>query len=188
MPSPPSPTAPRRSSEPEPSDPALRASDAERESAVGLLRDHAAAGRIDTDELEQRIGAAYAARTRGELDELLADLPGTPARRPAVRAPRAPARAGGGEWRAFIRLTALLVAIWALSGGGYFWPAWVLVWWRVPLDDAHRAAACSGRGQHERRAARDRRSCARRAPSARRRACGSSSRRRRRRRRGRRRR
>ena len=117
----------------EPSDPALRASDAERESAAGLLRDHAAAGRIDTEELEQRIGAAYSARTRGDLEQLFRDLPGKPARRPAVRRPARAHALPGREWSAFIKLTALLVAIWALSGGGYFWPAWVLVWWAVPL-------------------------------------------------------
>jgi hypothetical protein len=27
----------------------------------------------------------------------------------------------------------LLVAIWALGGGGYFWPAWVIAWWGVAL-------------------------------------------------------
>ena len=104
-------------------------------SAIGrhLLRDHAAAGRIDTDELEQRIGAAYAARTRGDLEQLFGDLPGTPAPRPAVRSPTRARALSGREWSAFIKLTALLVAIWALSGGGYFWPAWVLVWWAVPL-------------------------------------------------------
>ena len=52
--------APRR-------DPELRASDAERESTVTQLREHGASGRLDVEELEQRIGAAYAARTHGEL-------------------------------------------------------------------------------------------------------------------------
>jgi hypothetical protein len=36
-----------------------------------------AEGRLSGDELEQRLAAAYAARTYGELDALLADLPTT---------------------------------------------------------------------------------------------------------------
>jgi hypothetical protein len=108
-------------------DPRLRASDAERESTVGLLREHATAGRLDLDELEQRIGAAYAARTHGELGALLQDLPAR------IAAPRPRARRHDHEWGAFLKVAFVLVAIWALGGAGYFWPAWVLVWWAVPL-------------------------------------------------------
>jgi hypothetical protein len=63
----------------------LRASDAEREDVVTALRDHAAEGRLTTDELEERTAAAYAATTRGELVALRRDLPetGLPARRSA---------------------------------------------------------------------------------------------------------
>jgi Domain of unknown function (DUF1707) len=111
-------------------EPALRASDTERESAANRLRDHAAAGRLDVAELEQRLGAAYSATTRGELAALLADLPGAaPARRPAV----AHHDHGLHEWSGFLRVNVLLVAIWALSGAGYFWPAWVLVFWGLAL-------------------------------------------------------
>ena len=53
----------------------MRASDSEREQCVGALRQAAHEGRLDVDELDDRIGRAYAAKTRGELDELLADLP-----------------------------------------------------------------------------------------------------------------
>ena len=53
----------------------LRASDAEREQLVSALRDHAAHGRLTTDELEERSAAAYTATTRGELVALRCDLP-----------------------------------------------------------------------------------------------------------------
>jgi Domain of unknown function (DUF1707) len=53
----------------------VRASDADRERVVGTLRDHTVAGRLTTDELGERSGRAYAARTLGELDLLLSDLP-----------------------------------------------------------------------------------------------------------------
>ena len=109
-------------------DPGLRASDAERESTVAQLREHGAAGRLDLEELDQRSGAAYAARTHGELAALLADLPGQPPRRPLVAA-----RHHGHEWAGFLQVNLLLVAIWALSGAGYVWTAWVIVWWGVAL-------------------------------------------------------
>jgi hypothetical protein len=54
----------------------LRASDAERSATADLLRKHHAEGRLDTTELEERIERCYAAKTRGELDALTADLPG----------------------------------------------------------------------------------------------------------------
>jgi hypothetical protein len=31
------------------------------------------------------------------------------------------------------QVSAVLVAIWALSGAGYFWPAWVMIWWGFAL-------------------------------------------------------
>jgi hypothetical protein len=57
-------------------DPAVRASDAEREQAVALLQHGFADGRLTQAELKERAGAAYAARTRAQLRELTADLPG----------------------------------------------------------------------------------------------------------------
>ena len=111
-----------------PPDPGFRASDAEREDAVTRLREHAAAGRLDVDELESRIGAAYAARTHGELAVLERDLPrAQPAR------PRPARRADAHEWTVFLQVNALLVAIWAFAGAGYFWPAWVIAWWGLAL-------------------------------------------------------
>ena len=112
-------------------DPALRASDAERESAVGALREHGAAGRLDVEELEQRVGAAYAARTHGELGQLLRDLPAAAPRRAPARAGHARRRPAAGPPSS--RVNVLLVAIWAFTGAGYFWPAWVIAWWGFAL-------------------------------------------------------
>jgi DUF1707 SHOCT-like domain/2TM domain len=109
-------------------DPGLRASDADREEAVTLLREHAASGRLDVEELEQRVSAAYVARTHGELAVLQRDLPR------AQRAYRRPAhRTHAHDWSVFLQVNALLVAIWAVSGAGYFWPAWVIAWWGFAL-------------------------------------------------------
>jgi hypothetical protein len=113
-------------------DPTLRASDAERESIVTQLREHGAAGRLDVEELEQRVGAAYSARTHGELGALLADLPARPAPRHVV-ARHQRRHLHGHEWAGFLQVNLLLVAIWAIGGAGYFWPAWVMVWWAFAL-------------------------------------------------------
>ncbi|MEU3500779.1 DUF1707 domain-containing protein [Streptomyces hundungensis] len=68
----------------------MRASDAERERVAESLRDALAEGRLDMEEFEQRLEAAYTARTHGELEPLVRDLPapGTPG--PAARAVRRP--------------------------------------------------------------------------------------------------
>jgi DUF1707 SHOCT-like domain len=53
----------------------LRASDADREQVAERLRQATAEGRLNADELEGRLQTLFAARTYGELDALLADLP-----------------------------------------------------------------------------------------------------------------
>lgn len=55
--------------------PAMRASDVDREAAVELLRMHHDQGRLTLDEYAERVGIAYAAVTLGELARLLKDLP-----------------------------------------------------------------------------------------------------------------
>ncbi|GAA1917910.1 DUF1707 domain-containing protein [Nocardioides lentus] len=55
----------------------LRISDAERHRAADFLRDAAAEGRLDVDELDERLEATYAAKTYDDLLPVLVDLPGT---------------------------------------------------------------------------------------------------------------
>jgi hypothetical protein len=55
--------------------PSLRASDADRDRVADLLREHTAHGRLTIEEFSERVGAAYAATTRRELDRLIVDLP-----------------------------------------------------------------------------------------------------------------
>jgi hypothetical protein len=59
--------------------PELRASDDDREGAVERLRDAALEGRLDSDELEDRLAQAYAARWCSELELLTADVTLPPA-------------------------------------------------------------------------------------------------------------
>jgi hypothetical protein len=53
----------------------MRVSDAEREAAAAELREHFASGRLDQDELNERLDRAFAAKTRGDLNALFTDLP-----------------------------------------------------------------------------------------------------------------
>jgi hypothetical protein len=58
----------------------LRASQDERDRVVERLRTHAGEGRLELDELEDRVELALRARTRGELAALVRDLPRLPNR------------------------------------------------------------------------------------------------------------
>jgi hypothetical protein len=120
-------------------DPELRASDEERERAAAEIRDHFAAGRLTEDELDERVAAAYAARTQRELGALRADLPALPATREQQRAALAHRRSrlqrqliqqtGGG-----LGVFVLCTAIWAASGAeDSFWPIWVALVAFIPL-------------------------------------------------------
>ena len=53
----------------------MRASDAERDAVVGRLNQAVGEGRLTMDEFSGRLELAYAARTRGDLNPLLRDLP-----------------------------------------------------------------------------------------------------------------
>ncbi|APU40438.1 MULTISPECIES: DUF1707 SHOCT-like domain-containing protein [unclassified Streptomyces] len=79
--------------------PELRASDADRDRVVERLRDAVAEGRLDMDEFEERLEAAYKSRTYAELEPLTADLPAPTG--PAAAPPPAVA-AGGSDWPARI--------------------------------------------------------------------------------------
>ena len=76
----------------------LRASDSDRDEVVERLRAATAEGRLRVGELEQRLEQAFHARTYGELDALVADLPAMPAQAPAPpparRRPGLPVLAG----------------------------------------------------------------------------------------------
>jgi Domain of unknown function (DUF1707) len=127
------------------SDPRIRASDADRDRTAALLREHHAAGRLTAEEFNERLDKAYAAKTLGDLDQLLSDLPGidlyhlpdhsverrgpTSFGLPWLLAPRgagaiSPAwRAAWGSW-ATVSLVAFLA--WLLSGHpGSLWFLWV---------------------------------------------------------------
>ena len=68
---------------------ALRISDADRASALDLLSEQYAQGRLDKDEFDERSDAVWSAKTQGDLAPVFADLPWrSPPARPAGRGPR----------------------------------------------------------------------------------------------------
>ena len=66
----------------------LRVGTAERERAAALLSEHLSAGRLELNEFDERVKAAYGARTERDLQVLLADLPAPTPRRSRRRLPQ----------------------------------------------------------------------------------------------------
>jgi hypothetical protein len=69
------------------SGPALRASDADRDAVAERLRVAAVDGRLDTEELEQRLSQVYKARWVADLDRLVADVSPPPPPAPVAPVP-----------------------------------------------------------------------------------------------------
>ncbi len=94
------------------------------------LRQAAAEGRLLAEEFEQRLTMALRARTYGELDPLVADLPrgGAPATRPR---PLAPVRVAATAVAVSIAAVAVLaVAAMVITGFVMAWAVWMfLAWW-----------------------------------------------------------
>ncbi len=108
----------------------LRASDADREKVADRLRGATAEGRLLVEELEERLGLVFAARTYRELDALVADLPG----------PRAVSRPRGRElelgrrvltlvFALAVGLAILAAAAFVLAGLVATWAIWIVVGW-----------------------------------------------------------
>ena len=72
-----------------PNSPALRASDADRDRVIELLRAAVADGRLDSAEFDERVDAALAARTFDALAPLTADLIAAPGSGGALSVPPA---------------------------------------------------------------------------------------------------
>ncbi len=126
----------------------MRASDADRERTATLLREHHAEGRLTAAEFSDRVDRTFEAKTIGELDALLADLPGIDLYRlPAAGIRPAPPRSrlsGAvdrrpqgvvsarrvGTLAAWAAISALLFVVWlgvGLVSGGAAWFPWFLL-------------------------------------------------------------
>jgi len=117
----------------------LRISDDDRERAVREIQEHFAAGRLTQDELDERVQAAYRARTQNELGTIRRDLPRLPPS-PAQRKAQLAERRGGLQRRLVqeagggIVLFAACAGIWLADGAhGQFWPVWIALVSLLPL-------------------------------------------------------
>jgi hypothetical protein len=123
--------------------PDMRASDAERDAIVADLGQHFQDGRLDHGEFDQRVTAALAARTRGQLATLLADLPPAAPAPASERVPQGRPGPPGGRPRvlAFLPLALAVLLITAAAshgwhhGGASAWPyaPFGFLWLVVPV-------------------------------------------------------
>lgn len=128
-------------------DPDLRAGDADRERVAERLRGAHAEGRLDMTEFQQRLEGCYAARTFGELRELVRDLP----RQDEPEERRSQWLLG--PWR--LRLVPILLAlvvVAAASGHHHFFWLWLAFWflvWRMFWWPRRRWRAAHRRGHQD---------------------------------------
>lgn len=138
-----------------PGDPRLRASDADRERTAELLREHHAVGRLTAEEFESRLEQVFAAKTLGELEALLNDLPAIDLYQLPSAGIRPRRRGGSGlerraddsllpartlPWITWAAGSAVIVALWLAVGvlvGGAAWIPWfmlVIIPWGLALE------------------------------------------------------
>jgi hypothetical protein len=128
--------------------PALRASDADRDQVLAQLSVHFQAGRLTTAEFDERSSQALQARTMGDLAGLLTDLPATAAAGPADPAGSGPASVGRRDFGLPLvgGVLAVLVVVGVIAllshsghgadgGWGFIVPA--LIVWRLVVRRQH---------------------------------------------------
>jgi hypothetical protein len=122
-------------------DPRRLVTDAERERAVDTLGAHMVSGALTAQELAARSELVLSARTRGELERALRDLPPLPRKPLLVRAAELVSLRT--HVIVFALVNAVLVGVWAATrdrdpapadeGFGLLWPFWIMLLWAIPL-------------------------------------------------------
>ncbi len=146
----------------------MRAGDGDRERVAAQLKHALDEGRLDLSEYDERLQRVYSAKTYGDLNGLLDDLPGTvPPQHSQVQAYQAPAAPSGATaspeehkqhplaWLGpSFGVFLVCTFIWLITDpGGYFWPVWTL----IPFILGLLGAATGGGGSKSRDRKRDRR-------------------------------
>ena len=124
----------------------LRASDADRDAVAERLRAAAVEGRLEPDELEERLHRALRARTYGDLDRLLDDLPSARVVAPRPRA----VMTGGTVFMLAVRLVVAMAIVVALGVA----VAVTAMWWLIGLVvwlTLRSSRSCRPRGTWQRR-------------------------------------
>jgi hypothetical protein len=97
--------------------------DSDRATATDELRRHYDSGRLTLEEFENRFSEVQTARTRGDLEHALRQLPRSE--------PAASLRLRDRRWSSlalqYAVVNVVCILVWALSGAGDFWPKWVLL-------------------------------------------------------------
>jgi hypothetical protein len=151
----------------------MRAADADRQAVADQLKAALDEGRLDLHEYDERLQQAYAAKTYGELQPLLSDLPSAGLAVPAQRGPSGALAAPGLDasnaeltrrwvlevWASWIPVVGITTVVWLISSIAsaellYFWPVWVAAPWGVILVFATVSGLATGepRRQAEKRA------------------------------------
>jgi len=112
----------------------VRAGDADREVISRRLGRAVADGRLTLTEYDTRLQWLYRSETRGELAEIVSDLP----RSDEHGGPKSQRKQSIPAWvvimwMPWVAVNLLCVAIWLTTGAGYFWPFWVAVPWGCAL-------------------------------------------------------
>ena len=106
----------------------LRIGDADRDRAIAELGDHFAAGRLSTEEFEQRVDQAIKARFNDDLEPLFVDLPRTPEpsmESGSIQRPDAHLAWSPVLWFAPLLVVCAVVAAVLLSAP---WLVWMFLW------------------------------------------------------------
>lgn len=104
----------------------MRASNADRDRTAEALRKHHSDGRLTDEEFQERYERSLAAKTLGELREIVADLPGERPRRERPRWPRY-------RYPFFLPPVLLIALVLAMIGRAYNGPPWHHYWFPWPL-------------------------------------------------------
>jgi hypothetical protein len=125
----------------------LRASDADRDAVAERLRHAAVEGRLEPGELEERLHTALRARTYGDLDGLLGDLPAKPVRWERRRAGVAPVASVAlvVAMRVVAVLAVLSVVVVVAAITMAWWLVGALVWLSLRAGRGFRAHRLGGR-------------------------------------------